>query len=636
MSFFQDQMLELNPLSYRFIFKGVATPTYLDLEHLNGEYRPLQYDGHFIHRDGHYLYKGDDFKPEDLVYLRWNGSIKNNVCKCPRWFKRKGCKSCELKTALCIRIESKNPGRLLTQGDGPVENVVLTRCHTNPRRALSYYVKHGVKGISYGISWDPWVIDRDEDTFVQSAMVNPAENERTMTQALAANCIRSTLFRSGDIGPSFQPTWTEDRASRYVKDPKVFCTKMKQRETIRPHKVIHSVGVTDNDAIWSMIHDDAYLGIFKKGDHQAFFRLSLGVRPQAGGNAGTNASFGIKIPRSGIHACDIMAMFDFEGQNTGNMFQHILGTTISNPIIPHGSQEVGDKFQKLLDKIGNKRAGLISLQQCAMYDVDGMNERKEGGMESHPRPFPFSLIFVPNPLMWRLCEEEYATSQNTFECFSTLAQTGKLEKMRDAHLSYWETQSVADTDSETAGLGQPNQDDDATVADLAFKAQTRTAAMKDMALKHFYKIVAIDSPMDLQDMTNNRTAFKCLGYIKRKPTATGFATHPWSDDHIRFTHDNFENHMFKDPNGGKKWKNKKNLRTWWGRTTQEMLAWKRKIRWGKKFKEQEGPKEKYEPFYREAFWRMPAGVAADDKADMELYQKMKDFVTCDDPKIMDL
>jgi hypothetical protein len=148
---------------------------------------------------------------------------------------------------------------------------------------------------------------------------------------------------------------------------------------------------------------DGYLGVFRKSDHPAVFILSSGVRPKAGGNAGTSASFGIKIPRDGVHACDILAMFDFECRKTGNMFQHIRGPYFSNHVIPLGSQEVGDKFQKKLDDVSAQRAGLISLEQCATYNVDGTNERREGGNEMHPIPFPFSLIFVPNPLMWRLC-----------------------------------------------------------------------------------------------------------------------------------------------------------------------------------------------------------------------------------------
>jgi hypothetical protein len=33
---------------------------------------------------------------------------------------------------------------------------------------------------------------------------------------------------------------------------------------------------------------------------------------------------------------------------------------------------------------------------------------------------------------------------------------------------------------------------------------------------------------------------------------------------------------------------------------------------------------------------MPAGTKKADKPDMELYQKLKDFFSCEDPRIMDL
>lgn len=136
-------------------------------------------------------------------------------------------------------------------------------------------------------------------------------------------------------------------------------------------------------------------------------------------------------------------------------------------------------------------------------------------------------------------------------------------------------------------------------------------------------------------MKNNKTAFRCLGYIKRKPTATGFSMHPWSDYHIRFAHDNWKNHMFRPvkrtgPN------HKHYQEVWWVRTEQERIDWLKKVRHGTNFKEHEGPKEKHEPSYRDAFWTKPAGTKNTDKPDMELYQKMKDVFNCEDPRIMDL
>jgi hypothetical protein len=64
-------------------------------------------------------------------------------------------------------------------------------------------------------------------------------------------------------------------------------------------------------------------------------------------------------------------------------------------------------------------------------------------------------------------------------------------------------------------LGQANTDTEAKLIELIDKAQIRARDMKAVSLKHFYKIVAIDSPMDKANMKNNKTAFKCLSYIKR-------------------------------------------------------------------------------------------------------------------------
>lgn len=46
--FYKEKMQALNPMSYWFFFNGVTTPSHLDLDCLNEEYRPLIYDGHFI------------------------------------------------------------------------------------------------------------------------------------------------------------------------------------------------------------------------------------------------------------------------------------------------------------------------------------------------------------------------------------------------------------------------------------------------------------------------------------------------------------------------------------------------------------------------------------------------------------
>jgi hypothetical protein len=40
---------------------------------------------------------------------------------------------------------------------------------------------------------------------------------------------------------------------------------------------------------------------------------------------------------------------------------------------------------------------------------------------------------------------------------------------------------------------------------------------------------------------------------------------------------------------------------WWGRTEQERIDWFKKARHGLKFKEHEGPKEKYGPSYKDGF-----------------------------------
>lgn len=216
-------------------------------------------------------------------------------------------------------------------------------------------------GMHWHGSKNPWVVDRIADeTWVGSSIVNPAKNERTIDQALAANCLEGTMRRSGMIGMSYHPIWTKGSAKRSDANQEEYCSHLQMRQSIRPQKIIHSVGVTDHHVIVEIVNK-CYLGVFRVGQHPAVIRLSLGVKPQVGGNAATNASFALKIPRDNIHACDILAMFDFDGQTTGNMFQHILGTNISNPHIEADPVEAGDKFQVKLMKKGRNRPGLTTL-----------------------------------------------------------------------------------------------------------------------------------------------------------------------------------------------------------------------------------------------------------------------------------
>jgi hypothetical protein len=70
MNFFNERISTLmNPLTYRFVFKGIAQCGYLDLEHYNGEFRPLMWEGKFIKKDGTFITNMDDVQSSnDLVY----------------------------------------------------------------------------------------------------------------------------------------------------------------------------------------------------------------------------------------------------------------------------------------------------------------------------------------------------------------------------------------------------------------------------------------------------------------------------------------------------------------------------------------------------------------------------------------
>jgi hypothetical protein len=115
------------------------------------------------------------------------------------------------------------------------------------------------------------------------------------------------------------------------------------------------------------------------------------------------------------------------------------------------------------------------------------------------------------------------------------------------------------------GLDTPQSDEDMSTRDETARANVKK--MTDYAKTHLYKIVAIDGPTSKKDLENDKKKFKCLGYIKRKPNAGAFTTHPWADDNLRFAHDNWFWHHFRTKS------RKPDLELWWGRTKEERLHW---------------------------------------------------------------
>lgn len=343
------------------------------------------------------------------------------------------------------------------------------------------------------------------------------------------------------------------------------------------------------------------------------------------------------------------------------MFQHILSTTIGNPQFIGNPITDGDKFQKLLDesRVTKFRAGLISLYQCARFQVDGTDEMIE--FPNPKKTFPWTLIFIPNPLQHILCERQYEKDKNTFECFTEIAQTEHLEnELLRVELELLEEipkdrefqAEVSKIKSGQTVLGGPTVD---TFEDLAaqeaqeFRAWKWAKEMIKDQGTHLYKIVAVDQPMSKEKLEQDKSLFKCLGYIKRKPTSKKFFTHPFADNSLRFAHDFWKGHMLlkKYNNGdfptgwgsftrsqrkkhrinqrkiGRYMRNNPDAATWWGRSEQQMNKWRHRAH-NISYKKNEGPKAKYEPVYGEHFWKVRHNV----KKPNEFYRKLKDFVGC--------
>lgn len=72
MAFFNERVSTLmNPLAYRFEFTGIAQCGYLDIEHYNGEFRPLMFQGKFIKKDGTFVTSMEGIDEDELVYTSY-------------------------------------------------------------------------------------------------------------------------------------------------------------------------------------------------------------------------------------------------------------------------------------------------------------------------------------------------------------------------------------------------------------------------------------------------------------------------------------------------------------------------------------------------------------------------------------
>jgi len=106
--------------------------------------------------------------------------------------------------------------------------------------------------------------------------------------------------------------------------------------------------------------------------------------------------------------------------------------------------------------------------------------------------------------------------------------------------------------------------------------------------------------------------------------------------------------MFRNPAGkpGRRWKRgdkrkfRRNVRrvrrflkrqpgspTWWGRTNEQMLLWERMAH-NTSYKEDEGPKKKYEGIYKRHFMKKDPKIKDEEGKYLD-YLKAKDFIKCE-------
>jgi len=345
---------------------------------------------------------------------------------------------------------------------------------------------------------------------------HPIDYEKTIESALFSNCVNGTLHVATKLKQSAFPFMTRQLAEQYMtcrrdkneympcenakefapakstqhlwnkefsapsEDSKtanftklgeLFCRRQEERENANLNKIIHNSGRSAQVKFEIRHNPGHYTGIFKNpGEHLGLLRFSFGQKPEPNGEkekVGPNASFGLKIFRDKTHACDLLAMFSFEGQKSYNILRNIMSNNISDPVIPKhnaGDQDLfpSDAFQKKLSNVGPKMPGWLAFNDCAKWDVSGnLVEKKvdSNGEDSGVNPrFPWGLVFVPNPILSLLCEEHLNKKENfgkTFECLHEYFMNNKvMEIVTDLKKKILEkTSLIVDNRSEFDGDG---------------------------------------------------------------------------------------------------------------------------------------------------------------------------------------
>lgn len=149
-------------------------------------------------------------------------------------------------------------------------------------------------------------------------------------------------------------------------------------------KLIHTVGaIAKAKFVWT---SNNYTGLFQAAK-TIFVRASTALEP---GNGKMTAGVSIKAFRDGVPSSSVIAMYELDGQDTLNYFQHVFCTRIAErPTLPFKLQLLGKKFH-----IQSSYPGSLGTSEFASVNQDGSKVTSPN--------YPWALLFQPNPDLSKL------------------------------------------------------------------------------------------------------------------------------------------------------------------------------------------------------------------------------------------
>jgi len=214
----------------------------------------------------------------------------------------------------------------------------FSSCRRNFENPVKYIYPRFLKGKKKILQKDVLICENSiegckhfkNNSFRELKLGNPELNETTIKKAAMTNCLGNVNKKSGigahDQFPILEKAFLEDMEKN--REKLLSCSVYEKQQAVNSErkKILHSAGIMAPAKL--NITNKSFSGNFETGFEYGVLRFSLGVKPEG---VKFNPSFSFKGFRDNMESGDILAMQNFEGQNSNNFFENPLSNTIPEP-----------------------------------------------------------------------------------------------------------------------------------------------------------------------------------------------------------------------------------------------------------------------------------------------------------------